>query len=98
MTTETTIKDTTANPAPLGLLAFGMTTVLLNLHNVGPFPNSAMILGWGSSSAAWRRSSRACWSRKGQHVRHNRLLRIWDVLALARRHLGAARDGLAVET
>jgi len=24
-----TIKDTNANPAPLGLLAFGMTTVLL---------------------------------------------------------------------
>jgi len=28
-------KDTTANPAPLGLLGFGMTTVLLNLHNAG---------------------------------------------------------------
>jgi len=27
------VKDTTANPAPLGLLAFGMTTVMLNLHN-----------------------------------------------------------------
>jgi succinate-acetate transporter protein len=26
-------KDTTANPAPLGLLGFGMTTVLLNLHH-----------------------------------------------------------------
>ena len=47
MTTEMHIKDTTANPAPLGLLAFGMTTVLLNLHNVGLFPNSAMILGMG---------------------------------------------------
>ena len=29
------IKDTTANPAPLGLLAFGMTTVLLHFHNAG---------------------------------------------------------------
>ncbi|HZF01086.1 MAG TPA: GPR1/FUN34/YaaH family transporter, partial [Methylomirabilota bacterium] len=29
------IKDTTANPAPLGLLGFGMTTVLLNFHNAG---------------------------------------------------------------
>lgn len=29
------IKDTTGNPAPLGLLGFGMTTVLLNLHNAG---------------------------------------------------------------
>ena len=28
--TLTQIKDCTANPAPLGLLAFGMTTVLLN--------------------------------------------------------------------
>ena len=27
----------TANPAPLGLTAFGMTTVLLNLHNAGFF-------------------------------------------------------------
>ena len=24
-----------ANPAPLGLLGFGMTTLLLNLHNAG---------------------------------------------------------------
>lgn len=39
--------DTTANPAPLGLLGFGMTTVLLNLHNAGYFPISAMILAMG---------------------------------------------------
>ncbi len=26
------INDTTANPVPLGLLGFGMTTVLLNLR------------------------------------------------------------------
>jgi succinate-acetate transporter protein len=24
-----------ANPAPLGLMGFGMTTVLLNIHNAG---------------------------------------------------------------
>ena len=41
------IKDTTANPAPLGLLGFGMTTVLLNLHNSGLFPLDTMILGMG---------------------------------------------------
>ncbi len=41
------IKDTTANPAPLGLLGFGMTTVLLNLHNAGLFELNAMILGMG---------------------------------------------------
>jgi succinate-acetate transporter protein len=39
--------DTTANPAPLGLLGFGMTTVLLNIHNAGFFPLSAMILAMG---------------------------------------------------
>ena len=42
-----TIKDTTANPAPLGLLAFGMTTVLLNLHNAGLYELNAMILAMG---------------------------------------------------
>jgi len=40
-------KDTTANPAPLGLLGFGMTTVLLNLHNAGFFGLNSMILGMG---------------------------------------------------
>ncbi|MDP4282880.1 MAG: acetate uptake transporter [Bacteroidota bacterium] len=42
-----TIKDTTANPAPLGLLAFGLTTVLLNLHNAGIFEMNSMILAMG---------------------------------------------------
>lgn len=41
------MKDGTANPAPLGLLGFGMTTVLLNLHNAGFFPLDAMILSMG---------------------------------------------------
>jgi len=41
------IKDSTANPAPLGLLAFGLTTVLLNLHNAGIFEMNAMILAMG---------------------------------------------------
>src|SRR5512133_1556054 len=36
-----------ANPAPLGLMGFGMTTVLLNIHNAGFFPLSAMILAMG---------------------------------------------------
>lgn len=43
----TEIKDSTANPAPLGLLGFGMTTVLLNLHNAGFFGLDTMILGMG---------------------------------------------------
>jgi len=41
------LKDTTANPAPLGLLGFGMTTVLLNLHNAGCFELNSMILAMG---------------------------------------------------
>ncbi len=41
------IMDKTANPAPLGLAAFGMTTVLLNLHNAGLFNLGTMILGTG---------------------------------------------------
>jgi succinate-acetate transporter protein len=36
-----------ANPAPLGLLGFGMTTVLLNLHNAGLYPLGSMILAMG---------------------------------------------------
>ncbi len=36
-----------ANPAPLGLLGFGLTTVLLNLHNAGLFGLDAMILAMG---------------------------------------------------
>lgn len=41
------IKDDTANPAPLGLFGFGMTTMLLNFHNAGFFPLSSMILAMG---------------------------------------------------
>lgn len=43
----TQIKDASANPAPLGLLGFGMTTVLLNLHNAGYFELNTMILAMG---------------------------------------------------
>src|SRR5271166_5552523 len=43
----TQIKDTTGNPAPLGLLGFGMTTVLLNFHNAGFYPLNSMILAMG---------------------------------------------------
>src|SRR4051794_1563118 len=45
--TMTQIKDETGNPAPLGLLGFGMTTVLLNLHNAGFYELNTMILAMG---------------------------------------------------
>ena len=38
---------TMANPGPLGLLGFGMTTVLLNLHNAGFLPLSIVIVAMG---------------------------------------------------
>ena len=46
-TTQISIKDTSANPGPLGLFGFGMTTVLLNLHNAGIFEMNSMILAMG---------------------------------------------------
>ncbi|MGD0449580.1 MAG: acetate uptake transporter [Candidatus Bathyarchaeia archaeon] len=36
-----------ANPAPLGLLGFGMTTVLLNLVNAGVIPLDTVVLAMG---------------------------------------------------
>jgi uncharacterized protein len=41
------MSDKLANPAPLGLLGFGITTVLLNLVNAGVFPLDTMILAMG---------------------------------------------------
>lgn len=46
-TTIAPLKDGIANPAPLGLCAFGMTTVLLNFHNAGFFEMNSMILAMG---------------------------------------------------
>lgn len=46
MSTEK-INSTIANPAPLGLLGFGMTTVLLNLHNANIMPLSIVIVAMG---------------------------------------------------
>ncbi len=46
-TTNVNISDKTSNPAPLGLAGFGLTTILLNLHNVGLFPLDSMIMSMG---------------------------------------------------
>lgn len=43
----TTFNEVLANPAPLGLMGFGMTTILLNIHNAGFFGMDAMILSMG---------------------------------------------------
>ena len=42
-----TYSEMTANPAPLGLMGFGMTTILLNIHNAGFFGLDSMILAMG---------------------------------------------------
>jgi succinate-acetate transporter protein len=44
---EVKISDTTANPGALGLLAFGMTTVILNLHNAGLFGMGSIVFAMG---------------------------------------------------
>lgn len=48
------IADTNGNPAPLGLLSFALTTILLSAHNAGFYPLDAMILAmavfYGGSS------------------------------------------------
>jgi len=41
------VNEKLANSAPLGLLGFGMTTVLLNLHNAGFYSLNSMILAMG---------------------------------------------------
>ncbi len=45
MSVESNVKA--ANPGPLGLLGFGMTTVLLNLHNAGLLPLNIAIVAMG---------------------------------------------------
>lgn len=45
--TIVSLKENTANPAPLGLCAFGLTTVLLNFKNAGIIEMSPMILAMG---------------------------------------------------
>ncbi len=44
---EMSTKSNLANPAPLGLMAFGMTTILLNMHNLGLFGFNSIILAMG---------------------------------------------------
>lgn len=39
------MQDVRANPTPLGLMGFGMTTVLLSLHNAGYFETDDLVIG-----------------------------------------------------
>ena len=44
---QVSVKDKTAAPGALGLLGFGLTTFLLNMHNAGVFPMNSMIMAMG---------------------------------------------------
>ena len=63
--TALTIKDNSANPAPLGLFGFGLTTILLNLHNAGIYAahRTARRQPAQSREAQWRISLRGLWRR-----------------------------------
>jgi len=81
----THLKDTTANPAPLGLLGFGMTTVLLNLHNAGFYELNSMILAMGD--LLWWRGSNCGWDygmAERQYFRHDCFSFVRPVLVLTR--------------
>lgn len=41
------LKEKSSAPGPLGLLGFGLTTFLLNMHNAGVYPMNAMIVAMG---------------------------------------------------
>ena len=70
-----------ANPGPLGLMGFGMTTVLLNLHNAGFFPLNSAIISMGIFFGGPPRSRRSAGIQEGQHLRHDRFHRLRQLLA-----------------
>ncbi len=63
-----------ANPAPLGLMGFGMTTILLNLHNVGYFALDGIILAMGIFYGGIAQIFAGLLEyKKRQHFRFNRI-------------------------
>ncbi len=53
-----------ANPAPLGLMGFGMTTVLLNIHNTGFIALGSMIFAMGIFYGALAQLIAGWWEMK----------------------------------
>ncbi len=82
-----------ANPAPLGLMGFGMTTILLNLHNAGFSPRTVLFWRWGFSTAVSRKFLPVCWSIKRQYLWFNGLYFLRFVLADAGRYPADAENG-----
>lgn len=70
-----------ANPAPLGLMGFGMTTILLNLHNAGFFALDVIILAMGIFYGGIAQIFAGLLEYKRQHLRFNRIYLLRFVLA-----------------
>ena len=83
-----------ANPAPLGLMGFGMTTILLNLHNAGFFALGSMILAIGMFYGGLAQVIVGLMEWKlGQHLRYDSLHFLRYVLDLTGRAAYPAQDG-----
>ena len=61
---EGAVQHKEANAGPLGLLGFGMTTVLLNLHNAGVIEMSVMILAMGIAMGGLAQFMAGMWEFK----------------------------------
>jgi succinate-acetate transporter protein len=63
----TTIKDTTANLAPLDLMGFGMMTVLFNIHNARFYGLDSTVLAMGLFFGGCRGGAQFLTSRSFPH-------------------------------
>ncbi len=90
---ETMIKDRSANPAPLGLMGFGMTTILLSLHNAGYIPLGAAILAMGIFFGGIAQLTAGPHGmEEGQHLRDDRVRVVRLLLDHHGRHPPRSQD------
>mgnify|MGYP005831165465 CR=1 FL=1 len=88
------VKDSTANPAPLGLLGFGMTTVLLNIHNAGFYGMDSMIFSIGLSYGGVAQIIAGVMEWKKKHVWNHRFYFVRLILAYSGGAAFVAQNGL----
>jgi succinate-acetate transporter protein len=82
-----------ANPAPLGLMGFGMTTILLNLANSGLFALDVAILAMGIFYGGIAQIFAGLLEYKRQHLWLNRFYLLRRFLADAGRYSSDAENG-----
>ena len=88
-------KEGIANPAPLGLCAFGTTTVLLNLHNAGLFEMSSVILAMGIFYGGIAQViAGIIEAKKNNTFGFDGLYFLWIILAVAGRYSRHAKNGM----